>query len=91
MTLFQELVSVIVRVGLFVHYLVCYDIFTQVCYDIFTPHSGSTNLSSAPRIAVNHKWGGLDADLEADRFVISSISAEAFAPLPLRSAEQECS
>jgi hypothetical protein len=32
----------------------------QVCYDIFTPHSGSTNLSSSPRLAVNHKWGVVD-------------------------------
>ena len=34
----------------------------QVCYDIFTPHSGSTNLSSSPRIAVNHKWGVVDKE-----------------------------
>jgi ectoine hydroxylase-related dioxygenase (phytanoyl-CoA dioxygenase family) len=29
-------------------------------YDIFTPHSGSTNLSTAHRIALNQKWGVVD-------------------------------
>ena len=28
-----------------------------VFYDIFCPHSGSSNLSAEPRIALNQKWG----------------------------------
>jgi hypothetical protein len=31
-----------------------------VFYDIFCPHSGSTNLSTEPRIALNQKWGCVD-------------------------------